>query len=63
VEIDQAFEGKQFMLSNTTFLIWHNCKFEKLQQTLKKDEGQALKTKNKKTTLLINTVKSLWIDK
>jgi hypothetical protein len=51
------------MLSNTTFLIWHNCKFEKLMQTLKKDEGQALKTKNKKTTLLINTVKSLWLDK
>jgi len=64
IQIDNAFPDHQFMLSNTTFLLWHNCKFEKLMSTLKNTDGQAaLKSKNKKATLLINTVKSLLLDK
>jgi hypothetical protein len=63
IEIDVAFPEQQFILSNTTFLIWHNCKFEKLMQTLKSSDGQALKSRNRKITLLINTVRSILLDK
>jgi hypothetical protein len=58
-EIDTAFENERFPLSTTTFLVWHNCKFEKLANSLKTITPQLRSRNNKKNPLLISTVNTL----
>jgi hypothetical protein len=46
-KITVAFKEENFRLSNNTFLIFHNCKFEKLKSGLGKQRAQ-LKAQNDK---------------
>jgi len=56
-----AFPNKKYPLSNSTWLIWHNVKFDKLATGIKK-EGNKLKDKNAKNVpILISTQNTILI--
>jgi hypothetical protein len=59
VIIEAAFPERKYALSNNTWLIWHNVKFEKLSNGLKKESPQ-LKLKNSKSPpILISTLNTV----
>ena len=57
--IDVAFPNEKFRLSNNTWLVWHNVKFEKLNIGLKKNTNELKQKNNKKPPLLISTCPSV----
>jgi hypothetical protein len=61
-KIEVAFEAAKFKLSNNTFLVFHNCKFEKLKNGLNKQKVQLKGQNDKKEVLLISTLPTLSFD-
>lgn len=59
--IEAAFPEQKFKLSNSTWLVWHSVKFEKLTNGIKKKMNELKQKNDKKPPLLISTCNFLKI--